>query len=480
MKQLNKNRPQAPERDYLNPLMDVASGMTARAPGDPDPFNMCLKVRRPRRERGSKQKKKPGIFYVVHGGTWKTTKIPETEPERAKAYLEGVRNRKLNEMLGRVMPGALTFRTVLADHLSNVRASARTNAQRREAEVVEYKIVVLMRFFGQQQLSEYKIQDSIDFKNTYIAERNVYYDANPQVRRKNPEGTATSLLKLFRAAVRRYPARHGLFWSLLIHVPKSDDRDPGRWLTRPEVARLLKACRGWRWDPLNRCWFPGRDYHKQQRRRFLSRLIRLGLKTATRHDAMLSMKWGNRMNSACAVIDAEGKGWIHRRGSNEIDTNKARPSVETVDEMQFLLRGWAKEDGYILRDGTFSKTPTHEHLIRPPTGDYFVYPINRQFGELCEDAGVDNVLVHSLKHTAVTWAHDRGISLQAAEQMLGTSAETLLKYYAHWGEQSRRTAKAEFNDGASRRKLRKLHHFEARPGDRVRRADRPVRKRVKN
>jgi integrase len=473
----DKRRSNTPDPgDHTNPLMDVASAMAARGDGETDPFNLRLEVRAPRRKQGSKWKKKPGIFYVVHGDDWETTRIPETQPERAKAYLDGVRHRKLNVILGRVMPGALTFATLLADHVANVRASARTSGQRRQANVTEYQVVVLSRFFGQKKLSAYKAQDSIDFKNAYVAERNAHYDANPQAKRKNPEGTATQLLRLLRSSVRLYPARHGLFWSLDIHVPKGDAREPARWFTRPEVARLLKACRGWRWDRRRRRWLSKRNPATKKKRRWLARLIRFALKTGSRHDVMLAITWGSRMNSACVVIDAEGKGWIHRRGYREIDTTKARPSVETLDEMQFLLRGWAKEDGYILPDGTISNAPAHEHLIHPPGGGYFSNHVNRQFADLCRDAGLDDATVHTLKHTAVSWAHQRGITLVAAEQILGTSGETLLKHYSHWGEESRRTGKQEFNDRASRRKLRKLHHFEAKPGDRVRRADRPVGK----
>jgi integrase len=473
----HKRRSKTPDRgDHTNPLMDMASAMAARDEGEADPFNLRLEVRPARRKQGSKQKKKPGIFYVVHGDVWETTRISETQPERAKAYLEGVRHRKLNEILGRVMPGALTFPTVLADHVASVHASARTNGQRRQAYVTEYQAVVLSRFFGQKKLSQYRMQDSVDFKNAYIAERNAHYDANPQTPRKNPEGTATQLLRLLRSSVRLYPARHGLFWSLDIHVPKGDPREPARWFTRPEVARLLKACRGWRWDTRARCWLSKGSSRTKARRRYLARLIRFAIKTGSRHDVMLAIKWDQRMNAACVVIDAEGKGWIHRRGCQEIDTTKARPSVETLDELQFLLRGWAKEDGHILPDGTISKMPAHEHLIHPPGGGYFSSHINRQFAAVCRDAGLVNATVHTLKHTAVSWAHQRGITLAAAEQIFGTTAETLLKYYAHWGEESRRSGKEEFNDRASRRKLRKLHHSEEKPGDRVRVADRPVGK----
>ena len=116
-----------PSGSHTNALLDTASGMAIRAEGAPDPFNLRIEVRKPRRSQGSKQKKKPGIFYIGHGDDWKSTRIPETQPERAQAFLDGVRAQHLNEVLGRVMPGALTFATLLADHVANVHASATTD-----------------------------------------------------------------------------------------------------------------------------------------------------------------------------------------------------------------------------------------------------------------------------------------------------------------------------------------------------------------
>jgi hypothetical protein len=462
--------------DHRNPLMDTVSGMLGREAGQSDPFNLRLEIRRPRRSETSKHRKMLGIYYVVDGGRWITTRIPESQPERAKAYLDGVRARKLNEAMAKQLPGQLTFATVLADHLANMHASAKTVRARRTVEAVRVKTVVLNRFLGQMKLADYRHQHSIDVMNAYVDERNAFYDANPTFRRRNSELTAIDFLRHLRSAVMHYPRRRGLFWHLDIHVPAPTQTEPGRWLTRSEVARLLKACRGWKWDHQTGGWHPDQDIRMIKRRRHLSRLIRLGVKTATRHDAMLSMMWGSRFKSACVDIDAEGKGWIHRRGLREIETTKARPSMETIDEVQFLFRGWARQDGYLLADGSFSKNPPEEYLIHRISGGHFGHHLSEQWTRLREDAGLDNqVLIHSLKHTAVSWAYQRGITLSAAEQMFGTTAETLLKHYVHWGVQSCRSGRDEFNDRTTRRKLRARVFFEPKATDRVRLSDRARR-----
>jgi len=480
-------------RGSENPLIDFASALNQGGQGRVSALDARLELRAPRRSQKSKRGKKLGVYYVVDRDGAVSTGIREDQPARAQRYLDGHRARKLNEVLGRVLPGSLKFATVIADHVDNVYRSAKTPGQRRRAAAIEYQSVVLNRFFGDKTLSEYRMQMSIDFKNQYIDERNAFYDANPNVLRKNPEGTATQLLRLLRYAIRSYPERHGYFWVLNIHVPKPGPKTPARWLRRQEVARLLLACKGYKWDYERGEWMTKEIVRADGavvttrkvapdnaiKRKHLARLIRFIIRTGTRHDVMLSLAWGSRMKLPCVVADAEGDGWIHRRGLAEIDTLKARPSTEIVEDLKCLIRAWGREDGYIRPDGTVSKEPAHKYLIRPPGGGNYDSYLNVQFRKLCNDAGLSrDVTIHSLKHTAVSWAHQRGISLAAAEQMLGTTAETLLSHYVHWGRDSRITAKGEFNDRASRRKLRNIHHHDPAPDDRVRPYDRPFRGRA--
>jgi hypothetical protein len=87
------------------------------------------------------------------------------------------------------------------------------------------------------------MQMSIDFKNQYIDERNAFYDANPRIPRKNPEGTAKPLLRLRRYAIRSYHERHGHFWVLNIHVPKPGPKKPARRLRRDVDRDGIAGCR---------------------------------------------------------------------------------------------------------------------------------------------------------------------------------------------------------------------------------------------
>jgi hypothetical protein len=175
-----------------NPLVDFASALNQGAEGGASALEARLELRAPRRSQKSKRRKKLGVYYVVDRDGAFSTRIRADQPARAQRYLDGHRARKLNEVLGRVLPGSLKFATVIADHVDNVHKSAKTPGQRRRAAAVEYQSVLSNRFFGGKTLSQYKMQMSIDFKNQYIDERNAFYDANPHIHRKNPRARPPS------------------------------------------------------------------------------------------------------------------------------------------------------------------------------------------------------------------------------------------------------------------------------------------------
>lgn len=47
------------------------------------------------------------------------------------------------------------------------------------------------------------------------------------------------------------------------------------------------------------------------------------------------------------------------------------------------------------------------------------------------DAGLDGITPHTLKHTAITWAISRGVSIADAAGYFATSAETIERVYWH-------------------------------------------------
>ncbi|WP_311924681.1 tyrosine-type recombinase/integrase [Microvirga sp. 3-52] len=57
--------------------------------------------------------------------------------------------------------------------------------------------------------------------------------------------------------------------------------------------------------------------------------------------------------------------------------------------------------------------------------------LEKAFRRACEDAGLEGVTPHTLRHTAATWLMQRGTDLWEAAGFLGMTVETLEKTYGH-------------------------------------------------
>ena len=67
---------------------------------------------------------------------------------------------------------------------------------------------------------------------------------------------------------------------------------------------------------------------------------------------------------------------------------------------------------------------------------------------IVRDAGLRRVSPHTLKRTAMEYAHQMRVGLMAASKILGTTPVTLLGYYTDWEHVRETTAKSAFDDRA--------------------------------
>lgn len=167
-----------------------------------------------------------------------------------------------------------------------------------------------------------------------------------------------------------------------------------RWLTRAEAARMLWAVRG------------------EPRRRHLARFILVALYTGTRKDAILRL--GFLPNTAGGWVDVD-QGVLHRRGTQERETKKRRPPMKLSRKLLAHCRRWrAMGDTWVVS-----------------YQGQRVGSIKRSFNAVCEGAGLEDVTPHTLKHTAITWAMQKGMQLDDAAHYFGTSRETIMRVYWH-------------------------------------------------
>lgn len=151
----------------------------------------------------------------------------------------------------------------------------------------------------------------------------------------------------------------------------------------------------------------------------LVRLILLGVYTGTRTGAMRRLGW--IPNTLGGHVDAKA-GVIHRRGDDEVETKKRRPSIRIPDRLVGYLRRWREAD----------------MALNPPIAFVIHYrgkPVDKQrksWDSARKGAGLpQSITPHILRHTAATWLMQAGADIWDAANYLGMSVKMLEDVYSH-------------------------------------------------
>ncbi|WP_424616723.1 site-specific integrase [Bradyrhizobium sp.] len=149
--------------------------------------------------------------------------------------------------------------------------------------------------------------------------------------------------------------------------------------------------------------------------RHLARFILVGLYTGTRHAAICSAAFTPAIGRG--HIDLES-GVFYRRRQGAKQTKKRQPPVRLPPRLLAHLRRW-KRFG-IAR-----------HAVVEWNGKP-VASVRKSFEAAVAAAGFDrHITPHILRHTAATWAMQRGLDVWAVAGWLGMSHEVLERVYGH-------------------------------------------------
>jgi integrase len=211
--------------------------------------------------------------------------------------------------------------------------------------------------------------------------------------RKKSDGTIRRELATLRAAL-NYCAQEGhLTRAPFVHLPsKPNAKD--RWLTRDEVARLIRAAR------------------TDARSKHLARFILLALYTGSRKAAVLDLRFEPHPRGGW--IDCE-RGVMYRASSEGRVTNKRKTPVRMPAKLLAHARRWEHEGGWVV------------NYKGAKIGD-----IKTAWGRAIRVSGLHGVTPHTLKHTAITWAMHGGAKLADAAGFFGTSVKTLEDTYLQY------------------------------------------------
>ncbi|CAN5501404.1 hypothetical protein BH10PSE3_BH10PSE3_04890 [soil metagenome] len=367
----------------------------------------------------------PDVYVIRDGSTQRSTGCgPERlhEAQRALArYLAGQEVRKtaadLSPQVLQIEPSPAHIRTRLADVL-------KLYADERAPELATSPVTLagfirsLLGFWGEKYVDEVKRSSC----KAYVAWRTgqTIQGAQPCERLVSDQ-TARRELEVLSAAIGYWHAETPLPVRPQIWLPPKPE-SPRDALTRAQAAALLLAARGYRRGPDG--VFRRLTGSQRQNRAHLARFILIGLYTGTRTKAILSLLWTQSPQQAW--IDLEG-GMIYRKGRLEIEhANKRRPIVrlprrllghlrrwKTLDEAEAITRG-APVDGVIHHGGLL--------ITDKP---------NKGFNAIVEDADLQDVTPHWLRHTCATWLMERNVDLWEASAFTGMTPAVLIKHYGH-------------------------------------------------
>jgi integrase len=242
-------------------------------------------------------------------------------------------------------------------------------------ELIGEHIAGLADFWGGRTVSEIKGASCRKFAET----------RKPSMARRQ--------LETLRAAVNFYHREYGLdplpsFTMPLKHQART------RWLTRQEAANLLRTSRN---TP------------------HLRRFVLIGLYTGTRSGAIRGLSWTPSSQSGWIDLDA---GIMYRSGFARRQTNKRQPPVAIPDRLLAHLKRWKRMDGNI------------RHVIH--WNGASVQSVRKAFNTARLAAGLsDDVVRHTLRHTAATWLMQAGVEIWQAAGFLGMSPQMVERVYGH-------------------------------------------------
>lgn len=199
---------------------------------------------------------------------------------------------------------------------------------------------------------------------------------------------------------------------IAVMKPEVDERE-ARWLSRDEAARLIYGALGF----TPKAFHTGgrvRSYIRVAKPNYhVARFILVALYTATRHAAVLGLRW--ERNPRSGSVDLK-EGRLYRRGTNERETRKRRRPCPIPNRLLPHLHRW--------RRMTISGPCEYAGQIiqRQKTG----FEAARRLSGLGSD-----VTPHTLKHTCITWMLQAGVPIWEVAGFTSTSAKLIEARYGH-------------------------------------------------
>lgn len=342
----------------------------------------------PRRAKGPrlywrKRKDGPSVWEIRDTGIKPISTRTDSRDDAEKQLAEYIARK--NRPSGPVPPEELSISMCLAiyaeEHAAHVAAPER----------IGYAIDALDRFWTDSPVSAVKGETCRRYAKS----------------RERSDGTIRRELNVLQAAI-NYAHKEGyLITAPKVTLPPKPDSKQ-RWLTRQEAAWLIRGARKLRKDG-----------------RHLQDFILHGLYTGSRKETILGMHIDTPSTTGGHVDTVNGI--FYRKPLGKVGTKKRQTPARLPSRyLAHLRRQSANGRKYVVEDyrghqvGDI-KTGWKRAVILAEN-------LAREQGIMLD---LQDVTPHTLKHTAITWAMQRGADKWATAGYFGTSIETIERTYGH-------------------------------------------------
>jgi integrase len=394
--------------------------------------------------------KPPRLWYRADADAWiifdrkrqVSTGCRREDTDGAAKALQVYLGERHTPTIGATDPRSLSIADVLTVYEAAQNPNSQDPRDIARHDLLLIRLLDLNTFFGAKTVGDIKAQlcrDFVDWCTGTPNENNIKAEIPPRGRIVTDQ-TARRRLEDLRAAINDYHAEHTLNFVPKISLPaKKQGRQ--RWLTRNEAARLLGAALGFVWDVKRGSWQRDQTGHQVRRERWIirrrtpaARFILVGLYSARREETIRRTQWVPTITHPWMNLDA----WIYQgRGAEERKTKKRRPPAKIANRLRPHLARWRGIDiarsaelraAGVLADGEEIKFVVN----RMHDGQMLAGKIRSAWDGILEDAGLgEDVVRHSLRHTAATWLMQRGTDRWEAAGWLGMTLEQLEEGYGH-------------------------------------------------
>jgi integrase len=310
---------------------------------------------------------------------------------------------------GKRAPSQILLADVIALYADK---KAKKNARPKE---IKARLKQLLAFFGEKYLSDI----NGDLCRAYVEDR-------------GSRGIARRELEDLRAAI-NFHRKEGHCDAVIDVVLPPEGAPRERWITRDEAAKMIRCA--WRYREVQKGHPTGR-----YSRRHIARFIIWAIYSTRRKGALLSPSLGPATGLPWVDLD---RGVLYGR-SQPKEHKKRQPSVPVPPRLLNHLRRWHKNGQRNVIEWNGERVASIDKAYRATV-------------EACELS--DDVVIHSLRHSGITWLAIEGKEPYEICRYAGITMEVFEDVYAHHHPDYMDGIRAGFSKHREKRTKRKNDTF---------------------